>query len=32
MPADRTYPLGEASKAIRYLKQGHARGKIVITV
>jgi NADPH:quinone reductase-like Zn-dependent oxidoreductase len=32
MPADRTYPLGEASKAIRYLEQGHARGKIVITV
>jgi NADPH:quinone reductase-like Zn-dependent oxidoreductase len=29
---DRTYPLGEASKAIRYLEQGHARGKIVITV
>lgn len=29
---DRTYPLGDASKAIRYLEQGHARGKIVITV
>jgi NADPH:quinone reductase-like Zn-dependent oxidoreductase len=29
---DRTYPLSEASKAIRYLEQGHARGKIVITV
>ena len=29
---DRTYPLSEASKAIRYLEQGHARGKIVIIV
>jgi NADPH:quinone reductase-like Zn-dependent oxidoreductase len=29
---DRTYPLSETSKAIRYLEQGHARGKIVITV
>jgi len=29
---DRTYPLSEAPKAIRYLEQGHARGKIVITV
>jgi NADPH:quinone reductase-like Zn-dependent oxidoreductase len=29
---DRTYPLIEAPGAIRYLEQGHARGKIVITV
>lgn len=29
---DRTYPLSEAPKAIRYLEQGHAVGKIVITV
>jgi NADPH:quinone reductase-like Zn-dependent oxidoreductase len=29
---DRTYPLSEASAAIRRLAEGHARGKIVITV
>jgi NADPH:quinone reductase-like Zn-dependent oxidoreductase len=29
---DRSYPLSEAPKAIRYLEQGHARGKVVITV
>jgi NADPH:quinone reductase-like Zn-dependent oxidoreductase len=29
---DRTYPLSEAPEAIRYLEQGHARGKVVITV
>ena len=29
---DRTYPLSEASEAMRYLEAGHARGKIVITV
>ena len=29
---DRTYPLSEATEAIRYLETGHARGKIVITV
>jgi NADPH:quinone reductase-like Zn-dependent oxidoreductase len=29
---DRTYPLSEAAEAIRYLEQGHARGKVVITV
>jgi len=29
---DRTYPLTEAPQAIRYLKQGHARGKVVITL
>jgi len=29
---DRTYPLSEAPEAIRYLEEGHARGKVVITV
>jgi NADPH:quinone reductase-like Zn-dependent oxidoreductase len=29
---DRTYPLAEAPHAIRYLEQGHARGKVIITV
>jgi len=29
---DRTYPLTEVPEAIRYLEQGHAAGKIVITV
>jgi len=29
---DRTYPLSEAPKAIRYVEEGHARGKVVITV
>jgi NADPH:quinone reductase-like Zn-dependent oxidoreductase len=29
---DRTYPLVEAADAIRYLAEGHARGKVVITV
>jgi len=29
---DRTYPLSGAPQAIRYLEQGHARGKVVITV
>jgi NADPH:quinone reductase-like Zn-dependent oxidoreductase len=29
---DRTYPLSEAPAAIRYLQEGHARGKLVITV
>ena len=29
---DRTYPLSEAPQAIRYLAQGHARGKVVLTV
>jgi NADPH:quinone reductase-like Zn-dependent oxidoreductase len=27
-----TYPLSEAAQAIRYLEQGHARGKVVLTV
>jgi NADPH:quinone reductase-like Zn-dependent oxidoreductase len=29
---DRTYPLSETPQAIRYLEEGHARGKVVITV
>jgi NADPH:quinone reductase-like Zn-dependent oxidoreductase len=29
---NRTYPLSEVPAAIRYLEEGHARGKIVITV
>jgi NADPH:quinone reductase-like Zn-dependent oxidoreductase len=29
---DRCYPLHETANAIRYLEEGHARGKIVITV
>ena len=28
----RTYPLSEAAAAIRYMEQGHARGKLVISV
>ena len=29
---DRRYPLGETAEALRYLEQGHAQGKVVITV
>lgn len=29
---DRTYPLGDLSAAIRYLRQGRARGKVVIRI
>ena len=29
---DRNYRLGEVAEAIRYLEEGHARGKVVITV
>jgi len=29
---DRTYPLTEVAEAFRYLAEGHARGKVVITV
>jgi len=28
---DRTYPFVELPEAIRYLEQGHARGKVVVT-
>jgi NADPH:quinone reductase-like Zn-dependent oxidoreductase len=29
---DRTYKLAETADAIRYLEEGHARGKVIITV
>jgi NADPH:quinone reductase-like Zn-dependent oxidoreductase len=29
---DRTYPLTQAADAIRYLEQGHAKGKVVVTI
>jgi NADPH:quinone reductase-like Zn-dependent oxidoreductase len=29
---DRMYPLSEAAEALTYLKKGHARGKVVITL
>ena len=29
---DRCYPLSEVPKALRYLEEGHAQGKVVITV
>jgi NADPH:quinone reductase-like Zn-dependent oxidoreductase len=29
---DKTYPLSEVPEALRYLEQGHARGKVVISV
>ena len=29
---DRSFPLADAPKAIRYLEEGHARGKIVVVV
>jgi NADPH:quinone reductase-like Zn-dependent oxidoreductase len=29
---DRRYPLSDAAEAIRYLEEGHAQGKIVLTV
>ena len=29
---DRTYSLSETPEAIRYLEEGHARGKVVLTV
>jgi NADPH:quinone reductase-like Zn-dependent oxidoreductase len=29
---DRTYPLSQIADAIRYLEQGHARGKVIISV
>jgi NADPH:quinone reductase-like Zn-dependent oxidoreductase len=29
---DRCYPLSETADALRYLEEGHARGKVVITV
>ena len=29
---DRRFPLSEVAEAIRYLEEGHARGKVIITV
>jgi NADPH:quinone reductase-like Zn-dependent oxidoreductase len=29
---DKRYPLNETARALRYLEEGHARGKVVITV
>lgn len=29
---DRTYPLNDTPEALRYLEEGHARGKVVVTV
>ena len=29
---DRTYPLAETAEALRHVEQGHARGKVVVTV
>jgi NADPH:quinone reductase-like Zn-dependent oxidoreductase len=29
---DKRYPLSETAEALRYLEEGHARGKVVITV
>jgi NADPH:quinone reductase-like Zn-dependent oxidoreductase len=29
---DRTYNLADTADAIRYIEQGHARGKVVLTV
>ena len=29
---DRSYPLEQVPEAIRYLEEGHATGKIVITI
>jgi NADPH:quinone reductase-like Zn-dependent oxidoreductase len=31
-PVDRTYPLADAAAAISYMADGHARGKVVITI
>jgi len=29
---ERTYSLREAANALRYLEQGHAKGKVVVTI
>ena len=29
---DRTYPLREVPEALRYLEEGHAKGKVVIMI
>ena len=29
---DRTYPLSQAAEAIKYLRDGHAQGKVVVNL
>ena len=29
---DRQYPLAEAAEAIRYVGEGHARGKVIVEI
>ena len=29
---DRTYPLADTAEGLRYVEQGHARGKVVVTL
>jgi NADPH:quinone reductase-like Zn-dependent oxidoreductase len=29
---DKRYPLSEAAAALRYLEEGHAQGKVVVTL
>jgi len=29
---DRRYPLSEVAEAIRYLEEGHAKGKVIVTL
>jgi len=29
---DRRYPLSEVAEALRYLEEGHAKGKVVLTL
>ena len=29
---DRTYPLSETAEAVRFLRSGQARGKLVVTI
>jgi len=29
---DRRYPLSEVAEALRYLEEGHVKGKVVITI
>jgi NADPH:quinone reductase-like Zn-dependent oxidoreductase len=29
---DRTYPMNQTADAVRYMEEGHARGKVVVTI
>ena len=29
---DKTYPLSKTAEALKYLKEGHARGKVVVVM